>query len=354
MSGTMRVLFCGLGGIGQRHLRNLRSLVGADRLEVHAFRVLGRSLKLRDDLSVETDASLVEDYAIHEHADLDEALATRPEVAFVCNPTNLHVPVALTAARAGCHVFIEKPVSSSLDGLDELTATLQEKQRIGYVGFHFRFHPALIRLKALLREGWLGRIIAVNAEIGEHLPDWHRYEDYRTMYAARAELGGGVILTQIHEMDLIYWLFGLPESVYCVGGRLSGLEIDVEDTASSLMQFSGAVGQFPIMLHQDYVQRPPVRTFKVVGDRGIAHVDLIRHDMTVYDAVGRQAERWENPAFERNDMFRDQMKHFLACIAGTERPAVSVSDGIQSLKLALATKESLDRQLVIRLLPAAT
>jgi len=345
----MRVLFCGLGGIGQRHLRNLRTLVGADRLEVHAYRVLGRSTKLRDDLSVDPGRDLTKDYGVTVHHALDEALATQPTIVFVCNPTNVHVSVGLQAAMAGAHVFIEKPLSSSMDGVDELEAALERNARVGYVGYHFRFHPALRRLKTILDQGHLGRILAVHAEIGEYLPNWHRYEDYRSMYAARAELGGGVILTQIHEMDLICWYFGLPESVYTVGGKLSGLELDVEDTASSLMQSAGPLGRFPITLHQDYLQRPPTRRFKVIGELGVAHVDLIENRLAVFDEYGSESERWDDQAFKRNDMFLDQMKHFLACTDGLEAPEVSIGEGMKSLRLALAARQSLALKSVVHL-----
>ena len=180
-----------------------------------------------------------------------------------------------------------------------------------------------------------------------YLPNWHRYEDYRTMYAARADLGGGVILSQIHEMDLIYWYFGLPGSIYCLGGKLSHLEIDVEDTATSLMQYDGPLGSFPIALHQDYLQRPPVRTFKVVGDQGLAQVDLIRNQLTVYNAGGEIVEQWDGSDFKRNDMFLAQIKHFLASVAGQTGPEVNLWDGMQSMRLALAAKESLASQTVV-------
>lgn len=350
----MRVLFCGLGGIGQRHLRNLRNLVPQEQLEVHAFRVLGRSEKLRDDLSIETDRSVVTDYQITVHTELEQALAVQPEVVFICNPSSLHTGIALQAAKAGAHVFIEKPVSDSLDGLDELLAIVKARQLVCYVGYNFRFHPALLRLKALLEQGHFGNLLAVRSEIGEYLPNWHRYEDYRTMYAARADLGGGVVLSQIHEMDLIYWYFGLPASIYCLGGKLSGLEIDVEDTATSLMQYEGPRGRFPIALHQDYLQRPPVRTFKIVGDRGIAQVDLICNQLTVYNAEGEIVEQSDGSSFKRNDMFLAQMQHFLASVAGQVAPEVNLWDGMQSMRLALAARASLASQSVIFLQPEST
>ncbi|MEI7994841.1 MAG: Gfo/Idh/MocA family oxidoreductase [Methylococcaceae bacterium] len=344
----MRVLFCGLGGIGQRHLRNLRSLLG-DRLEVHAYRVRRQRRKLMDDLSIEVNADLENDYDVTVHTDLDKAMSVNPDAVFVCNPSSMHIPIALKAARANSHIFIEKPASNSIDGFKELLSVVEANNLICYIGYNFRFHPGLIRLKSLVDGGFFGNIISVQAEIGEYLPNWHKYEDYRQMYAAREDLGGGVILSQIHELDLIYWYFGLPDTIFCVGGKLSDLEIDVEDSASSLMQYRGHLGDFPILLHQDFVQRPPSRTFKIIGDNGLAKIDLVQNQLDIYTKQGELSESSNFPDFKRNDMFLEQTRHFLECINGSESPRIDLLAGLQSLRLALAAKKSLAMGSVVTL-----
>ena len=336
----MKILFCGLGGIGQRHLRNLRLLLG-ESLEVHAYRVRGQRIKLRDNLTVDEGADLEKDYGIQVHHELAAALAQQPEAVFICNPNALHVPVALECARAGVAVFMEKPLASDLNGLDELLVEVEKRKLLFHVGYYFRFHPGLQRLKTLLEDGFFGRLVSVRSEIGEYLPNWHRYEDYRQMYAARADQGGGVILSQIHEMDLIYWYFGLPRSLSTHGGHLSGLEIDVEDSASTLMRFEGEGGCFPLLLHQDFVQRPPSRKFRIVGDAGCAEMDLIANRLCVYDAVGELCEQNDFAGFNRNDMFLEQARHFLDCLGSGNKPVVDLMAGVQSLRLALAARRSL-------------
>lgn len=336
----MKVLFCGLGGIGQRHLRNLRQLLG-DQLEVHAYRVRGQRIKLHDNLTVDEGADLEQDYQVQVHHDLAVALAQKPAAAFICNPNALHVPVALECVRANVPVFMEKPLASDLEGLDELLVEVEARKLLFHVGYNFRFHPGLQRLKTLIDAGFFGRLLSVRLEIGEYLPNWHRYEDYRQMYAARADQGGGVILSQIHEMDLIYWFFGLPRSIVTHGGQLSALEVDVEDTASSLIRCDSAGGSFPILLHQDFLQRPPVRTLKIVGDAGYAEIDLLATQLCVHDAEGELCEQDDFPGFVRNDMFLAQARHFLDCLAHGAKPVVSLLDGAQSLRLALAALRSL-------------
>jgi len=154
-------------------------------------------------------------------------------------------------------------------------------------------------------------------------------------------LGGGVILSQIHEMDLIYWFFGLPKSILTVGGKYSNLEIDVEDTAHSLMQIDSKFGKFPVTLLQDFIQRPPTRTFKIVGDKGIVEVDLMLNIFQKFNEEGVCIEHLHFDGFQRNDMFIEQTKHLINCIRGIEKPLVNLEDGVESLKLALAAKLSM-------------
>jgi predicted dehydrogenase len=338
----VKVLFCGLGSIGQRHLRNLKQLLGDD-LQVHAYRVRGQRIKLREG-GVEEGADLERDYGVIVHRSLEQALACAPDAVFICNPNAQHVPVALACARAGVAIFMEKPLASDLLGVAELEALVREKGLLFQVGYNYRFHPGLLRLKALLQSGFFGRLLTARGEIGEHLPDWHRYEDYRQMYASRADQGGGVIRSQIHEMDMICWFFGLPRSIVCHGGVLSGLDIDVEDTASSLMRYEGELGRFPILLHQDFLQRPAVRAFKIVGDAAVAEIDLLANRLRVYDAEGNLCESDDFPGFGRNDMFLAQIRQFLDCLRGSGKPAVGLSEGLQSLRLALAALRSLQEQ----------
>src|SRR5712691_4955256 len=107
------------------------------------------------------------------HSELDEALTVKPEIVFVCNPSSLHTPIALAAARAGAHIFIEKPVSDSMAGLDELQSVVRARQLVCYVGYNFRFHPGLIRMKELIDSKFFGNLLSARAEIGEYLPGWH-------------------------------------------------------------------------------------------------------------------------------------------------------------------------------------
>jgi len=336
----MKILMIGLGGIGQRHTRNLRTLYG-DSVEISAYRVRRQNHVVTPKMEADSNRNVEREYSISSLSSLDAALANKPEIAFVCNPTSLHIPVALACVRAGCDVFIEKPLSDSLDGTSELIQAAEQRKAIVMVGYQLRFHPCLRQLAETVRSGKLGNLLAVRATIGEYLPNWHPYEDYRQMYASRADLGGGVILSQIHEFDYLYSLFGVPGKVYALGGQWSDLEINVEDTASILMECNAAGRTLPIHLHQDYLQSPPSRQCEVIGDRGRAIMDLHALTVTVFTRGNPTPDVDSYQGFERNQLFLDQVKHFMECVRSRTRPLVDLDDGLQSLRMALAAKRSI-------------
>jgi predicted dehydrogenase len=336
----MKILMVGLGGIGQRHTRNLRALLG-DSAEFIAYRVRRQTHVVTPTMGVDACRNVEDEYSIQVFSNLDDALEEKPDVAFICNPSSLHVPAALACIRAGCDVLIEKPLSDSLQGTQELIRAAAENNRIAMVGYQLRFHPCLRQLAQTVQSGVLGNLLAIRATIGEYLPNWHPYEDYRQMYASRADQGGGVVLSQIHEFDYLYSLFGLPSRIYALGGHWSDLEIDVEDTASVLMECSVDGRRLPIQLHQDFLQSPPSRQCEVIGDRGRAVMDLHALTVTLFTRGNPTPVVYSYAGFDRNQLFLDQTARFLECVIERKRPIVDLQDGLQSLRMALAVKKSI-------------
>jgi predicted dehydrogenase len=344
----MKILIAGLGGIGQRHFRNLITVLGDPGL-IRAVDPRPNIPVLTDKLQVEANATLEGKYGLEIYPDLDAGLSWHPDAVFICTPTSMHIPTALSAVHAGCHVFIEKPLSHNLEKVDVLLEQVEKHRLLAFMGYQMRFHPSLKRLHELMIERKIGNILSVRADIGEYLPGWHTYEDYRQMYASRLDLGGGVILSQIHEMDYLYWMFGLPTSIYTLGGQLSQLELDVEDTAEILMNFSAEKRSYPVSLHVDYVQRPPSRSCQVLGDSGKITLDLVNPVVTVYDEKGMEIEKSSYLEFQRNEMFLNEVSSFLDALAGKSTPLVGLRDGMQSLRMAMAAKESLSTGKVVEL-----
>jgi predicted dehydrogenase len=328
-------LVLGCGSIGKRHIGNL--------LACEAGEVL--ALDVRADRRKEIQSQ----FGIDTLENLDKAWECGPQVVLITVPTSLHVSLALKAAERGCQLFIEKPLANHLEGVEQLLSAVRKRDLITLVGCNLRFHPGLMQVKRLLEQRSIGRVVAARVEVGQYLPDWHPQEDYRHGYSARRALGGGVILDAIHELDYIRWMLGEIVTVACFSGKLSCLEIDTEDTAAILLRFAdGAIGE----VHLDYVQRAYSRSCHIIGDEGTIRWDYAAGRVSYYSAAARQWQAFTNPeTWQANDMYRDEMRHFLRCLAREEQPALDVFEGARVLQVALAAKESAASGQVVTLKP---
>jgi predicted dehydrogenase len=321
---TRRFVVVGCGSIGRRHMKNLLAL-GAGEVLGCDLRA-DRRAEVKGELGVETLASP------------DEAWRREPDAIVIAVPTALHMPWALEAAERGVHLFIEKPLASAWAGVERLMELSRRKNLVSLVGCNMRFHPGLLTVKRLLAAGGVGRIIAARAEAGQYLPDWHPWEDYRYTYSARTALGGGVIFDAIHEIDYIRWLVGEVAGVFCLAGKLSHLEIDTEDTAALLLRFeNGALGE----IHLDYIQRVYNRTCQVIGDEGTLHWDYVAGQVRWYSAQTKTWQCFNNPpGWNANEMYLDEMRHFVNCLARRSQPEQDLFEAARVLSIALAAKAS--------------
>ncbi|HAV78377.1 MAG TPA: gfo/Idh/MocA family oxidoreductase, partial [Anaerolineae bacterium] len=217
------------------------------------------------------------------------------------------------------------------------------------VGFQFRYHPTLNKARELIQANTIGQVLTVHAHWGEYLPQWHPWEDYRASYAARADLGGGVIRTLTHPLDYLRYLIGEVESLWSFNGHVSPLELDVEDVAEIGLKFSnGAIGG----VHLNYVQRHPRHTLEIVGTQGTLrwdNADGILHICKFSAPFGSYSDHPPAPdietfsppeGFERNQLFVSQTRHFVEITKGESEPVCTLEDGIMALHLSLAAVKS--------------
>ena len=327
-----RFLVLGFGSIGKRHLRNLLKLGVQD---VAVFDV-------RDDRRKEAS----ERFSVPAFADLNLALSSNVKVALICTPTSLHLSNALAAARAGSHLFIEKPLSNSLLGVDELLEEAQQRKLVTLVGCNFRFHVALQRVKGLLEQEVIGKVISARAQFGQYLPDWHPWEDYRGSYSAQSALGGGVILDRIHEFDYLRWLLGEFQEVYSIAEHLSHLDIDTEDVAEIILRFvNGVIGS----LHLDYVRRTYDSSLEIVGEQGIIQWSYQKQNVRWYTTDNSMWESKDWPDYDGNEMYLAEMRHFLKVLVGEEASTQDILSAKRVLEVALATKQSAKQGKSVRL-----
>ena len=149
-------------------------------------------------------------------------------------------------------------------------------------------------------------------------------------------------MTQIHELDLAQWFFGRPQMVYAVGGHLSDLEVDVEDSVTVMLTCGTKDHGFPVTVHLDYLGYPGMRSITVVGDRGRVFWCNQNEELVISNTASGQVDTVPLPGFERNHMFLKQTQHFLKFAAGLAAPSVSVAEAAVSLQIALSAKESMN------------
>ena len=317
----VRFLIAGLGSAGRRHLRNLLALGERD---IVLYRT-GRSTLPDDELAglpVETS--------------LDAALEHKPDAVIVANPTALHLDVAVPAARAGCHLLIEKPLSHTLEGVAELEAAVGKGVRI-LIGFQYRFHPGLQAVRRWVHEEAVGPALFARAHYGDYLPGWHPWEDYRSSYSARPELGGGAILTLCHPIDYLIWTLGGPVVRWAEARLAPQLDIQVESVAEIGLDFPNGV---LASIHLDLIQQPADHHLEILCPDGTLRWNQADGCARLFRGGSHTAvEELRFRGFGRDDMFLEEMRHFLAVVRSEADPTCSLEDGIRSLAVLLSARE---------------
>jgi predicted dehydrogenase len=314
----VKILICGVGAIGERHLGNLIALGYSDI-----------SLMRTSDKPFRTIEG-----KFHTYTNLDVALADNQDVVFVCNPTSLHVDFITKALDAGSHVFTEKPVATSLEECTAIRSAIERSGKSVMVGYNMRFHPALIKVKDWIDTGRIGTPIHARTQWGEYLPGWHPWEDYREGYAARSDLGGGPALTLSHEIDLLLWIFGNHSLVKAHANTASSLELQTEHGIDILLGFeSGITGN----IHLDFFHQPPARSSEFIGEGGRIEFEYYSGTAKLYGTENSDTvEVFSTPSeWNRNDMFINEINSFFGSIEAGEIPSPSFDDGLAVVDVAI-------------------
>lgn len=208
----MKILFFGLGSIGQRHLRLIQQHF--PNMETWAHRThLGQNSFEDPDIGLVFDWNGI-DYL-------------NPDIAFICNPPYLHISTAIKCAKRGMHLFIEKPIGHNTDGLDTLLKICDQKGLTAYVAYPLRFHPTFQHLQAIVENNTPlhARIICTS-----YLPGWRPGRNHLESYSAIENMGGGALLDVSHEIYYAEWLFGPVFEIQGTRGRVAdNITIDTDD-----------------------------------------------------------------------------------------------------------------------------
>lgn len=318
---VQHIAIIGLGSIGRRHLHNLRAI----RPEIDVTLVRSGYGK---NWPEQTLASQVVN-------SVEQAVNAGIQAAVISSPATKHVKQAKVLAEFGVHLLVEKPLSHTMDHIDELLRTVQRTGIIGLTGYALRYDPAIQKFKEMLEGSRIGQLLHARVECGSYLPDWRPEEDYRQTVSASLERGGGVLLELSHELDYIRWFFGEISTIQAYLHNSGTLHIDVEESADLI--FTSNKG-LPVSVHLDFNRRHPTRCCTVQGTEGELTWDAINKLVTWRPAGGEpQVKSFD---FERDFIYREQLKHFLACIENGSPPAVTLEDGSEVVRLVDAARQS--------------
>jgi predicted dehydrogenase len=263
--------------------------------------------------------------------------ARLPEVTLITSPSHLHTLLALQAVASGSHLFIEKPVSHTLDQLDTLVRLADEKRLVTLVGCNMRFHPGPAQVRRWLEREAIGHVLSARLHTGSYLPRWRPHQDYRQSYSA-SPIWGGAVLDCIHELDLALWLLGEARLVAAVTRPATSLGLATDGLAEILLEHaSGAVSS----VHLNFVQRQYRRGLQIIGSTGSIEWEWASARADLYGPTGDVIESVAQPTdWQLNQMYLDELRHFLTCVqtgAPTVNPLATATD---TLRLALAIRST--------------
>jgi len=309
----VKVIFFGMGSIGWRHYRIMQKLYP----DFHYYAYKRERYE---------NSPLASIYS------WDEVESINADLAFICNPTDKHLDFALECAKRKINLFIEKPLSNSLEKVKELMYYVNLNRLHVLVGYNLRFHPIIEKIKGYI-DSTNDHVIRFSAYCGSYLPDW-RNNDYKNSYSAKRAQGGGVVLDLSHEIDYCRWIWGNPEKVIGCYGKYSELEIETEDNLEVILQYRGKVG----VIHLDYYRLYPRREVEVLTDQAVLFGDLING---IFSIKTRQSDTTEHVRIYPDLTYEKQLTHLVGLLEGNSEPRCSLEDSVETMQLLMKIKGDL-------------
>ncbi len=304
----MKVLIIGLGSIAQKHIDAIRTI--EKNAIIYALRSSYKASTIKNIINI---FDLV-DVPI----DIDFIL--------ISNPTSLHAEIILNVINFQKPIFIEKPVFDSIINKDNIIKLIENKNIKTYVGCNLRFHPSLIFIKNYLNQK-KDKINEVSIYCGSYLPDWRPFQDYTNSYSANKQLGGGVHLDLIHELDYAIWLFGKPINHNSVKRKVSNLVIDTFDYTNYNLTYY----DFNLSIILNYYRLKPKRSIEIILENEILTCDILTS--IIHNSDNKIIFKDKN--FNINLTYLNQMKYFIDNLNNSNNYMNNINESFEILKIAL-------------------
>ena len=301
------VLFIGIGSIAKRHIKNIRFLLG-DNVNISALRSGNGS-------ALEKETAEIIDKICYGQNELESYY----DIIFITNPTGCHYETLKEYKNMSDAFFIEKPVF--VTGEEDI-ADFDEHKKIFYVACPLRYTKVMEYLERTMD---FSKVHAIRCISSSYLPDWRQGADYRKCYCAHKSMGGGVSIDLIHEWDYICRLVGFPKKVVSIISKKSTLEIDSDDIAVYIAEYSDKV----VELHLDYFGRAPQRKIEIFTEDDVVIGDFINQTIT-YKITGKEINFGEI----RNDFYISEMEHFLDMVDGKRDSDHTLEQACKVLRIA--------------------
>ncbi|NIA07845.1 MAG: Gfo/Idh/MocA family oxidoreductase [Actinobacteria bacterium] len=318
-----RLLVIGTGSIGERHIR---CFLGTSRATVGICEINDR---LREEIAVKYNICGA-------FSALEDALKTNWDAAIVATPAHTHIPISLKLANAGVNLLIEKPLSTSNEGIAELAKVITAKKLVTAVAYIYRAHPVLSAMKLALDSGRFGKPLQLVAVCGQSFPFYRAA--YRDTYYADRRRGGGAIQDALtHILNAGEWLVGPINRLCCDAMHKTLPGVEVEDTVHLICRHGEVMGNYSL----NQYQAPNEVTITVVCEKGTLRFELHRNH---WRWMTEPSSNWHDEAMapmERDDWFILQENAFLDALKGKAEPLCTFEQAQQTLKVQLAAMECL-------------
>lgn len=306
----MNIIFFGLGGIGQRHLRIIKKLRPSSK--IYAYRSSNYKFEIDDSLNKNSKVNIIDKYSIKIIKSEKILDLLKIDLAIISNPTSKHIEACINVAKKNIPFFVEKPLSNNNKNISKLLSLVKKNNLKFYVGYMLRFHPQFIKIFNIIKnKKSLGTIYNASINVNSYMPSWHKYESYKDLYASNKNLGGGVILTECHEIDLMNFLFSKPKIMFNYGKKLSNLSLNVEDNALSILKYHYNKKPFMCSIQTSFVQKSNYRNVVILSEKYIIKWDIVKSHLEIIDNAKNKINEDILTNFDRNIMFENQMKFII-------------------------------------------